>query len=271
MNEKRIIAFTSLGLLITALLGPFVIAAFGGDNLAGGFALVAGLLALLFGALSWGERIGRIVTVTLLLLAGVGGVSLVVITVISSHLKHAKEARLQAASEHERAEMQAVHTGLESPASEMGDFAADITNGNVRCVLMSVGQTTVFPNKEYANPLRSAWGDKAKGMPCFTITYLVEEFGEAPPRTFSGGNVEVLSGGKPLRVGGGTYQKCFGYEAFQSFLDFGKPAVSDPKRAYIMQAVSFGALPNLQPLTLNIEAGFGKDTEKFQFDSIRLQ
>jgi hypothetical protein len=74
-NDKRIFALVSLGLFLTALLVPFVIAASGRDGLAVGFGAAAGLLALLFGALSWSDRIGRTVTIALLpmLIVGVGG------------------------------------------------------------------------------------------------------------------------------------------------------------------------------------------------------
>jgi len=160
---------------------------------------------------------------------------------------------------------------LRALAGDTGAFPADITQGGIRCVMMSVGQTTVFPNKEDHNQRKIVWGDNAKGVPCFTVTYLVEQLGDAPLAQFVGGSVEFMSDGKPLRVGGSGYQKCFAYGAFQSFLDFGKPKVSDPKRAVIMQTVTFGTVHNLQSLSLTIEAGFGKDIQKFQFDSIRFQ
>ncbi len=73
-NDKRLIAFVSLGLLVAALLVPFFLALCGRGDLAVGFAIVAGLLALLFGALSWSDRIGKTVT-TVLLLMLVGGVA----------------------------------------------------------------------------------------------------------------------------------------------------------------------------------------------------
>jgi len=65
-NDKRIFALVSLGLFLTALLAPFIIATSGRDELAVGFSVVAGLLAVLFGALSWNDRIGRTVTTALL-------------------------------------------------------------------------------------------------------------------------------------------------------------------------------------------------------------
>jgi len=156
-------------------------------------------------------------------------------------------------------------------AGESPTFPADITHGDIRCVLMSVGQTTVFPDKDDHNQRLTAWHDSTKGVPCFTVTYLVEQLGDGPRAQFVGGSVELSSDGKPLRVEGGGYQKCFDYGAFQSFLDFGKPKVSNPKRAVIMQTVSFGAVSDRQPLSLTIEAGFGHDTQKFHFDSIRFQ
>ena len=65
-NDKRIFALVSLGLFLIAFLAPFIIATSGRDELAVGFGLVAGLLAVLFGALSWNDRIGRTVTTALL-------------------------------------------------------------------------------------------------------------------------------------------------------------------------------------------------------------
>ncbi len=160
---------------------------------------------------------------------------------------------------------------LHALSGELGAFPTDITQEDIRCVLMSVGQTTVFPDKDDHNQKLTAWHDSTKGVPCFTVTYLVEQLGDAPQAQFVGGSIELSSDGKPLHVEGGGYQKCFDYEVFQSFLDFGKPKVSNPKRAVIMQTVSFGAVSCNQPLSLTIEAGFGKDTRKFQFDSIRFQ
>jgi hypothetical protein len=62
MNDKRILAYLALALLICGLLGPFVIALLGSRELALGFGVVAEVLALIFGALSYSERIGKIVT-----------------------------------------------------------------------------------------------------------------------------------------------------------------------------------------------------------------
>jgi len=136
---------------------------------------------------------------------------------------------------------------------------------------MSVGQTTVFPNeKDHArNP---PWRNGEQGVRCFTVTFLVEGLGDAPnePRTLR--KFEVLSAGKPLRFADESdYQQWFDYRAFQDFLDFSKPKVSDPKRAGIMRFVRFGAVPNLEPLSLVIETGFAQDIQKFRFDSIRLK
>jgi hypothetical protein len=64
-NDQRILAFISLGLCVATLLVPFFIAAMGRGDLALGFAVVAGLLAMLFGAFSWKEYIGRTVAIVL--------------------------------------------------------------------------------------------------------------------------------------------------------------------------------------------------------------
>ena len=86
-NDKRIFALVSLGLFLTAFLGPFALAASGHESLAIPFAAVAGLLALVFGALGWNDRIGRTVTVSILailalLAVGVGG-SVIIYTIRS--------------------------------------------------------------------------------------------------------------------------------------------------------------------------------------------
>jgi hypothetical protein len=73
VNNKRIFAFLSLGLLLAAVLVPIAIAAFGRLEFAFSFGVVAGLLAVLFGALSWSDHIGRAVTIAALLVVVVGG------------------------------------------------------------------------------------------------------------------------------------------------------------------------------------------------------
>lgn len=94
-DDKRIFALISLGLLLTAILGPFLIAALGRDELAVGFVMVAGLLALLFGVLSWSERIGRTVAVILILLFLVGGTGFIVVSTVSERrARSAAEAQL---------------------------------------------------------------------------------------------------------------------------------------------------------------------------------
>ena len=136
---------------------------------------------------------------------------------------------------------------------------------------MSVGQTTVFPNEKDNAQIAPPWRDGKQGVRCFTITFLVEALGVGPSEPHTLKNLEILSGGKPLRFDGSAEQSWFDYKAFHGFLDFSKPKVSNQKRAIIMQYVRYGSVPNLQPLSLVIETGFAKDIQKFQFDSIRLQ
>lgn len=62
MNDKRLFAHLALALLICGLLGPFVVAIFGSRELALGFGTVAEIMALVFGVLSYNERIGKLVT-----------------------------------------------------------------------------------------------------------------------------------------------------------------------------------------------------------------
>ena len=83
-NDKRLFALLSLGLLLAALLVPILIAAYGRQEYALPFGLVAGLLALLFAVLGWGDRIGKIVAITLLLFLVAGGGSSVVIYMVRS-------------------------------------------------------------------------------------------------------------------------------------------------------------------------------------------
>ena len=84
-NDKRIFALVSLGLFLTACLGLFALAASGHETLAIRFAAVAGLLALVFGALGWNDRIGRTVTVSILTLLAVGVGGSVIIHTIRSY------------------------------------------------------------------------------------------------------------------------------------------------------------------------------------------
>jgi hypothetical protein len=77
-NNKRIFAFLSLGLLLAALLIPIpIMAAFGPQVLPLSFGVVAGWLALLFGALSWSDHIGRSVAMLSVLVVVVGVVGVV--------------------------------------------------------------------------------------------------------------------------------------------------------------------------------------------------
>jgi hypothetical protein len=156
-------------------------------------------------------------------------------------------------------------------AADQSPFPADITHGNIRCVLMSVGQTTVFPNEMDNAQKAPPWRDSKQGVRCFSITFLVEALGDAPFEPHTLKNLEFSSGGKPLRLDGGVVESWFDYSFFKHLPDFSKPKVSNPKRAVIMQYVQYGAVPNLQPLSLVFETGFAKDIQKFQFDGIRLQ
>lgn len=146
----------------------------------------------------------------------------------------------------------------------------DITHGNVRAVLMSVSQTAVFPNAaDKANPHRGT----NDSVLCFTVTVLVEALGDKPFKRTSSMDVQVLSAGQPLSMANwrGAYHQDFDYHVFQDFLDFTKPKVSNPKRAFIRRYVRFAAVPNLQPLDLVIKTGFDEDIQKFEFNSISLK
>jgi peptidoglycan biosynthesis protein MviN/MurJ (putative lipid II flippase) len=61
-NNTRPLTYISLGLLLAAVLVPFIIVALGRDGLAVGFSIVAGLLALILWAFSQPERTGKILS-----------------------------------------------------------------------------------------------------------------------------------------------------------------------------------------------------------------
>jgi hypothetical protein len=154
---------------------------------------------------------------------------------------------------------------IEGPA-----VTCEQTRGNVRCVLMSVGQTTVFAN----NPSQAAAGGHKNGVPCFTATYLIEYLGDKPFREAALRKFQVSAAGKSLPLldnRRGSYHKAFTYENFPQFLDFPKPGVANPARALIFQHVEFDALPNLRPFDLAIAAGFDDDVPEFKFGPLRLQ
>lgn len=81
MNDnKRLFALLSLGLMLTALLGPMAIAAFAlRPGFAVAFGMTAALLSLVFGVLSWSDRIGKTVAaalVSVLIIVGGGAVAI---------------------------------------------------------------------------------------------------------------------------------------------------------------------------------------------------
>jgi predicted membrane channel-forming protein YqfA (hemolysin III family) len=61
-NNTRPLTYISLGLLLAAALVPFIFVALGRDDLAVGFSIVAGLLALCLWAFSQPERAGMILS-----------------------------------------------------------------------------------------------------------------------------------------------------------------------------------------------------------------
>jgi len=102
-NNKRALASLSLGLLLAALLVPFIIAALGRADLAIGFGIVGCFLALILAAFSRSERLGRTVTVTVLLLFVLGLAATFVLSAIwRNHLVAREKLKSQ------RAEQEAV-------------------------------------------------------------------------------------------------------------------------------------------------------------------
>jgi len=61
-TNTRPLTYISLGLLLAAVLVPFIIVALGRNDLAVAFSIVAGLLALFLWAFSQPERTGRILS-----------------------------------------------------------------------------------------------------------------------------------------------------------------------------------------------------------------
>jgi di/tricarboxylate transporter len=113
-NDKRIFALLSLWLLLFALLVPFCIAACGCDDLAGGFGLVAGVLALVFGALSWSERIGKTVAILVLLLFVGGGTGMAIFTTVrTKQVRVLEQAQSQAALNQALAEKAKLQTNAD--------------------------------------------------------------------------------------------------------------------------------------------------------------
>ena len=146
---------------------------------------------------------------------------------------------------------------------------AEIIRGNVRIVLMSVGQTTIFLNSPTQPNPQSKWP-----VPCFTVTYLLELLGDQPFKTTQLAGLEVSAGGKPfepINFSHGHYHKSFDYKGYPDFLDFTKPKVTNSSRAFIFQDVTFAAIPTLEPFDLLIRAGFDQDLHHFKFPSITLR
>ena len=170
-----------------------------------------------------------------------------------------------------------ISLGLCALAATSPPFLANITRGKVRVVLMSVSQTTVFPNEQddQDEPIRPhPWGDAKQGLPCFTVTFLIESLGDGPLGAFLVKDLAVSSASKPTQTFTnlhGAYQQSFNYGAFQDFHHFSKPKVSNRERAIIMRYTQFGTVPNRQPINVQIDTGFGDEIHKFKFDSIRLQ
>jgi hypothetical protein len=99
MNDnKRLFALLSLGLMLAALLVPLAIAAFAlRPGFAVAFGMTAGLLSLLFGVLSWRDRIGESAAATLLAILIIGGGGSIAIFLFHG-LSSAEEAHTAAQS-----------------------------------------------------------------------------------------------------------------------------------------------------------------------------
>lgn len=108
-NDKRIFSLIALGLFLAAMLLPFIIAIFARDELAIAFAAVAAALALLFSILGWCERIGKVVTVSLVaLLCAAGGTLVVLTTPMPWQVARVKAEHERAVAKHQRAVDEAI-------------------------------------------------------------------------------------------------------------------------------------------------------------------
>ena len=93
-NNTRPLTYMSLGLLLAAVLVPFIIVALGRNDLAVGFSIVASLLALFLWSFSQPERVGKILSALSpskrtgkFVIAGLW--LLVVVVAIAFYLEHA--------------------------------------------------------------------------------------------------------------------------------------------------------------------------------------
>ena len=64
-DTDKLFGNLALGLLVVALLVPFIIAAFASEALALGFGVVAALLALVFGIIGWQQKAGKVTVITI--------------------------------------------------------------------------------------------------------------------------------------------------------------------------------------------------------------
>lgn len=159
--------------------------------------------------------------------------------------------------------------GICRAAGEQPAIPAEIVRGNVRMVLISVGQTMVFLNSPtQPNP------KSKQPVPCFTVTYLLELLGDRPFERTQLAALEISAAGKPFEpvtFRHGNYHKTFDYKSYPDFLDFTKPKVTNASRALIFQDVTFSAIPSLEPFDLLIRAGFDEEIQEFKFNSISLR
>lgn len=125
-EDKRPMAFIALALLLGALLVPFVIAALGRADLALGFAIVAGVLALILGAFSRSKQLGRFVTTSILVLLITAAMIAALFTMI---WRNKVATKLETQSQRERLQQQSLQP---TRASFSGEVAAPRITGLVR-------------------------------------------------------------------------------------------------------------------------------------------
>jgi hypothetical protein len=155
-------------------------------------------------------------------------------------------------------------------AADEAASPSEIIRGDVRFVLMSVGQTTIFANGNPDEPKL----DTRHPVNCFVFTYLVEQLGDQPLRPTGFHGYEISTEDKPLALLRDQhihYHKEFDYEFFPDFLNLTKPKVSNPKRAKIYQHAEFGTVPGGEPFDLLVRLKPGDNLQEFKCRSIRLQ
>ncbi len=124
---KRFFALIALGMLVATLFVPLFMAEHKREDMAIGFAIVAGFLAFSFGLLSWSELIGKTVTLMILLLVLVCGA----FSMIWSIQMKAREAEAEALTSGAESRMQEAYEAVRVREELCGDIRNSAKAGDV--------------------------------------------------------------------------------------------------------------------------------------------